>query len=263
VTRATAAAPLRPAHAESGARRNFERIGMMRHRDRQPELMDQPGLDAAEHRRALDGLGRINRASRTSAVLWPPIRAQVARIGARPLRVLELACGGGQVALELAARARGAGVALEVCGCDASPVAIAYAREAARQAGAGAVEFRPLDVLRAPLPTGFDVVCASLFLHHLSDEEAAALLGGMAAAAGQLVLVSDLRRSTLGLALAWAGCRLLSRSRVVHVDGTRSVRAAFRTAEARQLALRAGLSGVRAEECWPQRYLLIWRRARE
>jgi SAM-dependent methyltransferase len=236
---------------------------MLPHRDRQPELMDQPGLDPAEHRRALDGLGRINRASRTAAALWPPIRGVATTVAGRPVRVLDLACGGGQVAVDLVARARGTGVALEICGCDASPAAIDYARELARRAGATSVHFRQLDVLREPLPTGFDVVCATLFLHHLSDEEATTLLGRMAASAGHLVLVSDLRRTALGFAFAWAGCRLLSRSRVVRVDGTRSVRAAFRTSEAQQLAVQAGLAEVTAAECWPQRYLLAWRRIRD
>lgn len=233
---------------------------LLHQRDRIPELMDQPGLDPDEHRRALDGLGRINRASRTAMALWPFTRGVAAQLG-RPLRVLDLACGGGQVAIELAARARAEGVALDICGCDSSRLAVDYARDAARRAHASAVEFRRLDALREPLPAGYDVVIATLFLHHLSDEEATALLCRMAASARYLLLVSDLRRTLLGFALAWAGCRLLSRSRVVHVDGTRSVRAAFRTTEARQLAVHAGLAGVKVEECWPQRFLLAWRPA--
>jgi 2-polyprenyl-3-methyl-5-hydroxy-6-metoxy-1,4-benzoquinol methylase len=234
---------------------------MLRQRERVPELMDQPGLDASEHRRALDGLGRINRASRTAMALWPAIRAVAARLG-RPVRVLDLACGGGQVALDLAAYARAEGVALEICGCDTSPLAVGYAQDAALRAGASTVAFRGLDVLHENLPDGYDVVVATLFLHHLSDEEAAALLLRMSQSARHLVLVSDLRRTLSGFVLAWVGCRLLSRSPVVHVDGPRSVRAAFRTSEVRQLAARAGLAGAKLEECWPQRFLLSWRSAR-
>lgn len=237
--------------------------GALHCRDRRPEWMDQPGLDPAAHRRALDGLGRINRASRTAAALWQEIRALAVNLNGRPVRVLDLACGGGDVALELAARARAAGIALEVCGCDASPLAVEHARATARRAGCATVEFRRLDVLQEPLPAGYDVVCATLFLHHLSDEEAALLLQRMAASAVRLVLVSDLRRTALGFVLACVGCWLLSRSPVVHVDGPRSVRAAFHTAEARQLAMRAGLLGVSAKERWPQRFVLIWRRPHE
>jgi hypothetical protein len=38
-------------------------------RDRQPEVMDQPGLDPREHAKALTGLRRINTISRCSAGL--------------------------------------------------------------------------------------------------------------------------------------------------------------------------------------------------
>jgi hypothetical protein len=103
------------------------------------------------------------------------------------------------------------------------------------------------------------VIC-TLFLHHLPEDEAVALLGRMKAAAAHLVVVSDLRRSRLGYAFAWAGCRLLSRSRVFHVDGTRSVESAFTTAEARRLAARADLDGATIVEHWPQRWMLTWAR---
>jgi len=79
-------------------------------------------------------------------------------------------------------------------------------------------------------------------------------------AARHLVVVSDLRRTRLGYLFAWVGCRLLSRSRVFHVDGTRSVEAAFTMDEARRLAERAGLAGARIVARWPQRFLLTWRR---
>jgi hypothetical protein len=103
-----------------------------------------------------------------------------------------------------------------------------------------------------------DILVCTLFLHHLDEEGAVALLGRMKAAARQLVLVSDLRRSRLGYVFAWAGCRLLSRSRVFHVDGARSVAAAFTTDEARRMAGSAGLEGARVTTHWPQRWLLTW-----
>jgi hypothetical protein len=100
----------------------------------------------------------------------------------------------------------------------------------------------------------------SLFLHHLADDEAKDLLTRMAAAARHLLLVNDLERSTRGLLLAYLGTRLLSRSPVVHVDGLRSVRAAFTRTEVRALAERAGLNGAEVSPRWPCRYLLTWRR---
>ena len=227
-------------------------------RHRQPEWMDQPGLDPREHRQALDSLGRAHRVSRSAAAIWPALREVVPRSG-RPLRILDLACGGGHVIVGLARRCARENVAVEACGADVSPVATGYARALALRAGVQRVSFITLDVASQPLPDAFDVVLCSLFLHHLDDDGAETLLRRMRGAARHLVLVSDLRRTRLGYLFAWAGCRLLSRSRVFHVDGTRSVEAAFTMAEARRLAERAGLTGARIVARWPQRFLLTWR----
>ena len=122
------------------------------------------------------------------------------------------------------------------------------------------MHFFVADAANSSLPNGYDVAMCSLFLHHLTNDEAESFLRKMAAAACQLVLVNDLRRSMTGLALAYVGTRLLSRSPVVHIDGALSVRAAFTLAEVRELAERAGLRGAIVMRQWPYRYLLTWRR---
>jgi len=227
-------------------------------RVRTPELMDQPGLDKCEHDAALGALGRANVISRTTSASWPAIRRAVGEVNHRPVRVLDLACGGGHVAVGIARRLAGAGIAAEVLGCDMSAAALDYARTLAARADVQHIRFATLDVLRDPWPTGFDVVHCSLFLHHLADDEAVETLRRMKEAAGRLVVVSDLKRSDLGYLFAWVGCRLLSTSRVFHADGTVSVAAAFTPREAGTLAARAGLEGAIIQDCWPQRFLLTW-----
>jgi SAM-dependent methyltransferase len=236
-------------------------------RQRLPELMDQPGLDPAEHRRALEGLRRINAVSRCSASLLAPIQDLAAQRPGSPLRVLDLACGGGDTAIDLALMARRRGMALVVEGCDLSAEAVRIATASAERRGAP-VRFFRADALADPWPEGpggadpegYDVVLCSLFLHHLDDADAERLLALMARRARRLVLVNDLIRSPLGFALAWAGTRLLSRSPVVHTDGPLSVRGAFRLGEVAAMAERAGLAGAELRRCWPERYLLLWSR---
>jgi hypothetical protein len=97
-----------------------------------------------------------------------------------------------------------------------------------------------------------------LFLHHLSDSEAAKLMRQMAAAAGRLVVVCDLARSKVAWWLTFAGTRLLTRSPVVHVDGPLSVQAAFTVDEIRSLARQAGLIDCRIQRRMPFRYVLSW-----
>ncbi len=226
----------------------------LRARARIPELMDDPALDPVEHRRALAGLARLNRFSNSAGVLWPPI-LKLARELNRPLRVLDVATGSGDVPRELLRRATRAGVALDVAACDLSPTAIA---EANREPGP--VRFFGHDALHAALPTGFDVVTCSLFLHHLGEDEAIALLANMENAASRLLLVNDLARSRFSFCAVWAACRLLSRSPVVRFDGPASVRSAFTPKEATALAARAGLHGAQVKGRFPCRYLLSWER---
>jgi 2-polyprenyl-3-methyl-5-hydroxy-6-metoxy-1,4-benzoquinol methylase len=227
-------------------------------RDRRPEVMDQPGLSADRHAAALRALARINWLSRSAGLVWPPLLALARRLAPRPVRVLDVATGGGDIPVRLWRRARRAGVALAVEGCDVSATAVSFAAERAAAAGAN-VRFYLHDALRGPLPDSYDAVTCSLFLHHLSDEEAVGLLRRMAAAA-PLVVVNDLVRGVAGFVLAWLGARLLTRSDVVHTDGPLSVRAAYTVAEARALAEQAGLAGARVARRWPCRFLLTWER---
>jgi 2-polyprenyl-3-methyl-5-hydroxy-6-metoxy-1,4-benzoquinol methylase len=231
-----------------------------RHRHREPEWMDQPGLDAREHARALAGLGRINRLSRSASILWPRIARLAREQTGFPLRVLDLACGGGDVSVSLARSAARAGLVVRVDGCDISDEAARFARGIAARYGVD-VRFFLLNALIDPIPEGYDVVTCSLFLHHLDQADAILLLQRMAAATRRIVLVNDLERTRRGYWLAWAGCRLLTRSPIVWNDGPISVAAAFTSAEARTLAERAGLHGATLSRHWPERFLLSWSRS--
>jgi 2-polyprenyl-3-methyl-5-hydroxy-6-metoxy-1,4-benzoquinol methylase len=236
---------------------SFLPLAFLRQRYRQPELMDQPGLELAAHARALEGLRRIHAMSRTGAVLWRPIARMARTVQAESgtVRVLDLATGGGIIPLTLARRAARAELNVSVDGCDISSQAVELARTKAAAWGVPS-RFFVLDALSQPLPRDYDVVTCSLFLHHLDETDAIALLGRMAAVARRLVLVDDLVRSRWGYLLALVGCRLLSGSRIVHVDGPRSVAAAFTPDEALALASRAGLPQARLVRHWPQRFLL-------
>ncbi len=228
------------------------------HRERHPEVMDQPGLDPKAHHKALDGLSRLNFWSNSTGILWPAIRDLSRRVN-RPLRLLDVATGAGDVPIRLWQKAKRNGMELDVTGCDLSPVALEHARARSERLGAK-VTFFQHDIIRSQIPTEYDVVTSSLFLHHLAQSEATAFLEQAARAATRLVLINDLRRSSMGLVLAILASRLLTFSRVVRVDAPLSVRAAFTITEAKQLAERAGLSNAKVVSKWPFRFLLSWER---
>lgn len=224
----------------------------------QPELMDQPGLDPATHHQALAGLRRVNAMSRTAGVHWRAMSEVAAQRRVNSFRVLDLASGGGDVALQLAARAQAEEMSVTIEGWDISQTAVDYAARRASAAGFHNVAFAQCDAIECDIGDDFDFVICSLFLHHLERHDAVGVLRRMRQAARVAVLVDDLRRTRAGYALAWLGCRLLTRSPIVHTDGPLSVRAAFTMAEMHEYAREAGLRGASIAPHWPQRFLLKW-----
>ena len=232
-------------------------IAALRERRLEPEILDQPGIAVADHRHALRGLAMMNRLSGSSRIVAGDILTLARHCNRKPLRVLDLACGGGDVLVGISRRASALRIPLHVVGCDISPIAIAHARDQAEAAGAP-IDFLVQDVVNEPLPRGFDVVMCSLFLHHLSADVAVSLLTRMRLAARHRVLVNDLLRSWRGYVLAKFACNVFSRSYIVRADGPSSVEAAFSLAEVQKMAEQAGLSDARFSRRWPQRFLLTW-----
>lgn len=233
----------------------------MRTRVRVPELMDDPALDAAAHDQALAGLARLNAWSRSHRLLWDGIARHAREVNAegRALRVIDIATGSGDAPIAMALRARRHGLKIEWTLCDASAHALTVANARAA-AAAVVVDTVVADAIAAPLPCEGDLVTCSLFLHHCDPDDATRVLAHMAAAASRAVGVTDLDRTRGGLALAWLGSRVLSRSPIVHFDALASVRAAFTRGEITALAGTAGLAEVSVRAAWPARWTLWWRR---
>jgi 2-polyprenyl-3-methyl-5-hydroxy-6-metoxy-1,4-benzoquinol methylase len=229
-----------------------------RQRSRRAEMMDQPNLEEHRHFQALAGLARINWWSGSAGILWPAIRDLARQLQPAPLRILDVACGAGDVPIRLWHKACRASVLVDIDACDISSTAVAFANRRA-QAEFAQVRFFQRDALCESLPDGYHVVTSSLFLHHLEHDQAVTLLQRMQRAASHLVLVNDLRRGWLGYVLAYLGTRVLSTSRIVHVDGPLSVQGAFNRGEALELAREAGLNGAIVEPRWPFRFLLTSR----
>ena len=93
--------------------------------------MDDPSLDASQHEEALRALARIHVVSRTASQLAACLVAlaqDVPSTGGQPLRILDIACGGGELTTAVADRiARKVPHRVEVIGLDISERAIGWA----------------------------------------------------------------------------------------------------------------------------------------
>ena len=102
-------------------------------RAREAEVMDDPQLDERQHFQALRGLMRINLLSGTCATVWKSVAALAGQLNGQPLRVLDIASGGGDVAIGLWQRAQRYGLDICVDGCDCSERAVVFATRLAEK----------------------------------------------------------------------------------------------------------------------------------
>ena len=233
------------------------------HRTVTPEIMDRPDIAEAAHLNALEGLRRINKASKAADRILAPILAMARRRNLDRISLLDIACGGGDVPIGIATRAKAAGLQIDLTLLDRSATALRGAAESAQLAHipcrtVQADVSEPWPDLRA------DVITNSLFLHHL-DEPARVIefLAKAKQTARRQIVISDLRRSRLGYLIAWFGGRILSRSKIVHHDGPVSVRAAWTISEMSAFAAEAKLTGADIDPSFPWRMLLTWEAVEE
>lgn len=220
--------------------------------------MDDPSIAADAHTHALSGLARINRLSGVGGTLWRAIEHSLSPGPGSSFTLLDVASGSGDIPVSLTTIARSKGCTLAPAATDVSDVAL---QTACRRAAARGVTLRTIrhDILASELPERADIVTCNLFMHHLDPDQVAIALSRLGRATSRLLLVLDLRRTRRGLALAWAVPRLLTTSRVVHVDAVRSVQGSYSMDELKDMATGAGLVGASVRASWPQRMLLTWK----
>src|SRR5262245_18811112 len=108
-------------------------LPILAQRHRIPELMDDPAIDAAEHRRALEGLARSTPWTGSARVLRPIVHEVAKRKGGNADKVLVIETGAGDVPRSLWRPAKREGIKAESIGCDISQTAFDHATERAAE----------------------------------------------------------------------------------------------------------------------------------
>lgn len=205
------------------------------------ELLDGPLADAPVLRDNLRDLGRANRwtggtdlSRQAIDALAPPPLA---------ISVLDVGTGGADIPVALLDNARRQGRALTVTAVDLRSEVLAAAR-----AANPALDHTPgltLDVADGrslPYSDGsFDVVHASLVLHHLEPDEAVAFLREMGRVSRLGVVINDLGRAPITLFGAWLLSHACTRNAFSRHDASLSARRAYTKEEVIELLWQAGL----------------------
>jgi len=207
-----------------------------------PELLDNDCGTPAEVAAALSDLRNINRWFGGIAATQSMI-AQVARKrGARSLSLLEVAAGAGYVPHAACARMRKLGVRLQVTLLDRAHSHLKNSSGNGSLAVAG-------DALALPFAdASFDLVSSCLFAHHLEPRELVQFVNEGLRVGRTAVIINDLVRDPIHLALVYASLALY-RSRFNRHDAPASVRRAYTIKEMNQMLGQTTAASVEIERC--------------
>lgn len=220
-----------------------------------PELMDGPEPPPEELARTLRELDFINRSLGGTSATRAALDA-LAPTGIKRLRVLDVGCADGASAEAILDWAEARGVEAEVHGIDLSATSIALSR-ARRRPG---LTFSRADLFDLPSDAAYDVVHASLFLHHCDGALAARALRSMFALAKVGLAVNDLHRHAFAFHAIKALTRAFSKDRLIRHDAPLSVLRGFTRAELEGLCREAGLPAPALRWRWAFRWALAVRR---
>ena len=224
------------------------------YRSREEELLDQPGIPAADLRRNLDELDTINRwlgGHRATLVGLQKLMTDPSKT----YRIIDFGCGGGDTLREIHTWAIRKGLKVHLTGLDFLPHAIEHAKETC--AGIPDMEWVCTDFRAFEPEVKYDIAICSLFCHHFYDDSLTELLQKMRSVATHVVVINDLHRHWF----AWFGIALLttlfSRSHLVKNDAKLSVAKGFLRSEWEQFFRQTGISSYRIHWIWAFRHLIL------
>ncbi|MBZ5682742.1 MAG: methyltransferase domain-containing protein [Acidobacteriia bacterium] len=201
-----------------------------------PEILDSDACPPAEVEASLRDLGRINRWFGGVATSRALIEQVVRVTGRKNLSLLEVAAGFGEVPHLVARKMATQGVTLDITLLDRAKTHLINGTRSVVG-----------DALAIPFADGaFDLISCNLFVHHLDPESVCRFTKEALRVSRCAVLINDLIRHPLHLALVYAGFPLM-RSHVSRVDGVASVRRAYVSEEIREILAPALASDQRIE----------------
>lgn len=199
------------------------------------ELLDDPAADPARVAESLHHIARSNRwFGGRAALRWGVARA-LEGAARRPVVLLDLGTGAGDLPRHLRAWGAARGMTITALGLERIPSAARLAARAGLPTVLGTAGSLPVR------PGSVDIVTISQLLHHLVPEDAVALLREATRVARRAVVVADLHRAPFACVAFRLGAAALRFDPHTRADGLTSIARGYTPAELARLCATAGV----------------------
>jgi 2-polyprenyl-3-methyl-5-hydroxy-6-metoxy-1,4-benzoquinol methylase len=172
------------------------------------------------------------------------------------ISIADLGCGSGEMLRLIAKKASQQNRNVQLTGIDANPHIVEYAMN--HSSDLRNIKFEALNIFSGEfLSHRRDIIIATLFLHHFSDEELIHFFTSMKKQARAGVIVNDIHRHALAFySIKWL-TSLFSKSSMVKFDAPLSVLRAFSRKELQTILEKAGIKNYELKWKWAFRWQLI------
>lgn len=226
----------------------------MKYRSDQREIMDDFTLRGKSLRENLDILSRINWWLGGNHVTINGVERILKRTKKRKkVRIVDLGCGNGDILRRIARWGEKNDYQFELLGIDANADSTEYATKLSESFIN--ITFKQLDIFSKEFDElDYDIALATLFLHHLKDEEIISKLKILCNKASLGIVINDLHRNKLAYFL-FNIISFFINNKIIRNDGLISILRGFKKNELEQFSK---VIGMPCEIAWKWAFRYQW-----
>ena len=218
------------------------------------ELMDDFSIGGDLLRDTLDKLENINRWLGGNLMTVKSLKKVLKNHPKeQELVIADIGCGHGDILRDVAKFGRKNGYKMKLIGIDANPTAIAYANELSAEFPE--ISFKTEDIFSDKFKNReFDVVLATLFLHHFKEPQLVSFLKNTLKQTKIAVIVNDLHRHKLAYYLFMLLSAFIKNKMIIE-DGLTSVLRGFKRNDLERISKKLK---VKAQISWKWAFRFQW-----
>lgn len=225
-----------------------------KYRTDKQELMDDFSIGGDLLRDTLDKLENINRWLGGNKVTINGLKTILKNHPKnQEITIVDIGCGHGDILRDVAIFGRKNGFIFKLIGVDANPTAILYANELSKKYPE--ISFQTQDIFSEEFQNRqFDVVLATLFLHHFKEEELVQFLQNTIKQTKIGIVVNDLHRHKVAYYL-FMMLSIFIKNNMITEDGLTSVLRGFKRNELEKMAEKLK---VTPQISWKWAFRFLW-----